>query len=780
MNNPKRLSVTLVAVLMVLAAGCTAAGFTTDTGADANAQLQQNGQAAESNSTQSNATATNETTETTTTNSTGDSPTEIDSCTGISEPGRYVLTADIENTTTDQCIQILSPNVTFDGAGHTIDGVDDFPTSGIVVFGSDGAYNVTVSNVTVTDWGDGIAYETSSGAIRNSVVASNSRGITFTFGTGGVTVQNTTARGNDFAGFYVQDSPSNRFVNDTASDNGFAYASRSDPTEGLSVNDTVKNLALDSATVSFESKDIKLGAVESPPASPDGLTNVGGYVNVTNNSDFRESFIDLTVHYTDDEVAGVNEDSLRLYAYSNGTWSPVPESTVDTDANTVSANVTALGGAGNPTILAPFGEPVAASTETPEQTGEDTGPTAIEPLDRPNATRIQENASIVFNDQTSDGSSVTVSRVTFDNGSLGAVVAIYNEQNIRIGGTFLPESGTHRNVTVDIEQTIRADENTIAPLGIPLNESQTLTARLVDLDIRQYRHENGSVVADTANITIADAEGDTVEPTPNEQPAEEGVAYYQVDFVVGEPIENLRGPEGTYSNDQLIRFLHGSSEEPVMRRAPGAFAYAENNVAERIESHEITVENGTATVTFTVTEGKPVELSLVSYTKPGPGWSPATEAEQEFVDADTDTFGPGTYTLTVSLPSSENVTDANQTATETSDSGEGKLSIAGLSADADGNDNNNLNDEYIVYENTGNSSLNLSGWTVTDSSGTTFTFPDGFTLSPGEQVTLYTGSGTSTDSALYWGQATEVWNNGADTMTVRNASGEIVIQQSYP
>ena len=128
--------------------------------------------------------------------------------------------------------------------------------------------------------------------------------------------------------------------------------------------------------------------------------------------------------------------------------------------------------------------------------------------------------------------------------------------------------------------------------------------------------------------------------------------FYQVDFVVGEPIENLRGPEGTYQSDELIRFAHGSTEDPITRRSNGEFI-TNGEMAERIESKDITVENGTATITFTVTEGKPVTLTLASYEKVGPGWSPATEAKQEFIDADTQTFESGTHTLTVELPDSE-------------------------------------------------------------------------------------------------------------------------------
>jgi hypothetical protein len=125
--------------------------------------------------------------------------------------------------------------------------------------------------------------------------------------------------------------------------------------------------------------------------------------------------------------------------------------------------------------------------------------------------------------------------------------------------------------------------------------------------------------------------------------------------------------------------------------------------------------------------------------------------------------------------------DDRETRTEDDgEAGQGTISIAGLRADADANDDNNLNDEYVTYENTGDDPLGLTDWTVRDEDGTTYTFPDGFVLDPSETVTLYTGRGTDTESELYWGRADEVWNNGADTMTVRNDRGEIVLQRSYP
>ncbi|MGQ5516895.1 hypothetical protein [Halococcus saccharolyticus] len=59
---------------------------------------------------------------------------------------------------------------------------------------------------------------------------------------------------------------------------------------------------------------------------------------------------------------------------------------------------------------------------------------------------------------------------------------------------------------------------------------------------------------------------------------------------------------------------------------------------------------------------------------------------------------------------------------EESEVGEGDLSLAGLQTDADGNDNDNMNDQYLTYENTGDAPLDLTGWTVEDTSDTTYTF----------------------------------------------------------
>jgi len=99
--------------------------------------------------------------------------------------------------------------------------------------------------------------------------------------------------------------------------------------------------------------------------------------------------------------------------------------------------------------------------------------------------------------------------------------------------------------------------------------------------------------------------------------------------------------------------------------------------------------------------------------------------------------------------------------------------------DAAGNDHENLNEEYLVFENTGGHELDLSGWTVEDRAHHHYRFPHGFTLGPGKTVTLHPGSGSNTATDRYWGSKTAVWNNGGDTIIVHDNEGHLVLEESY-
>jgi hypothetical protein len=107
------------------------------------------------------------------------------------------------------------------------------------------------------------------------------------------------------------------------------------------------------------------------------------------------------------------------------------------------------------------------------------------------------------------------------------------------------------------------------------------------------------------------------------------------------------------------------------------------------------------------------------------------------------------------------------------------LAVVEIRADAPGNDHENLNEEYVGFENTGGTDLELGGWTVRDEADHVYRFPNGYTLAAGETVTLHTGSGTDSQTDLYWGEGRAVWNNGGDTVIVRDADGREVTRREY-
>ena len=85
-------------------------------------------------------------------------PASVNQVTGpgyITTPGIYYLQNDILADSSGTSIQIMSGNVVFDGMGHTVQGLGSGGTTGILVTKA----NVTVRNVTVTDWYYGISYQ---------------------------------------------------------------------------------------------------------------------------------------------------------------------------------------------------------------------------------------------------------------------------------------------------------------------------------------------------------------------------------------------------------------------------------------------------------------------------------------------------------------------------------------------------------------------------------------------------------------------------------------------
>ncbi len=184
--------------------------------------------------------------------------------------------------------------------------------------------------------------------------------------------------------------------------------------------------------------------------------------------------------------------------------------------------------------------------------------------------------------------------------------------------------------------------------------------------------------------------------------------------------------------------------------------------------------NGSA-VTVATQQAAPTTATQLRSGDPIEPGTMGAVTERLVIDAD----GAGTAPITDPDESPTESSSTTSTPTEPATDGGTALAVATIHADAEGDERENLNDEYVVFENTGSSSVDLSGWELADAADHTYTFPDGTELGPGEQLTVYTGSGTDTETELYWGQSSPVWNNAGDTVILRDDEGTIVIEEDY-
>jgi len=348
------------------------------------------------------------------TNTGGGVVDEISSCRQINASNRPAgglvkLTADITDSGASSCIEITTSDVTFDGQGYSVDGTGS--GIGINVTGSGTLSNVTVRDVTVTDWDDGVRYSDVNGGLVSGVTVtdSGSDGMEIS-GSTGVDIAASNASGNRY-GIFLPTSTDGTVTDTLANDNdvsgflrGSSYTFRNvtaigNGGEGFNLaennvlinstafgnanwdfiseaNNTAENFDVGmstaaNTTVDFTARNVELSGVSSPPADPSGERNISRFVEATNRS--QDAYLDLTFQYEDSDVTGMNESTLSVDRYNaaSGQWETVPGSTVDTNAQTVSANITAFstfGVIGEPNVCLSYIQSIAGQNGKVETT----------------------------------------------------------------------------------------------------------------------------------------------------------------------------------------------------------------------------------------------------------------------------------------------------------------------------------------------------------------------------------------------------------------------------
>ncbi|MFJ8364405.1 lamin tail domain-containing protein [Streptomyces sp. NPDC093984] len=98
------------------------------------------------------------------------------------------------------------------------------------------------------------------------------------------------------------------------------------------------------------------------------------------------------------------------------------------------------------------------------------------------------------------------------------------------------------------------------------------------------------------------------------------------------------------------------------------------------------------------------------------------------------------------------------------------VQISRVQYDSPGRDDRSirsLNQEWVDITNNTRRAVNLDGWTLSDRAGHTYTFHH-YRLDGRSTVRVHTGIGRDSRHDLYQDRRAYVWNNIADTATLRN------------
>lgn len=87
---------------------------------------------------------------------------------------------------------------------------------------------------------------------------------------------------------------------------------------------------------------------------------------------------------------------------------------------------------------------------------------------------------------------------------------------------------------------------------------------------------------------------------------------------------------------------------------------------------------------------------------------------------------------------------------------------------------NTATDEYFTIKNSCSYTIDMTSWTAGDNVNNPYVFPS-FNLINNGEVTIITGSGTNSQTTLYWGRGSAVWNNDGDTLYLNVSNGTNVL-----
>ncbi len=184
----------------------------------------------------------------------------------IDQPGNYRLMNDLSNSTTETAILIKASDVIVNGNGHTLAGVGSENTNGVLGGGTDEyTHNITIRNLTLSGWEDGILFEKVSGGIlQGNTLTGNARGVEF-ISTNGCLVTENNASGQvmigpmNGAGLVISRSSNNTFSHNILNRNGLGASSEFGGQGILAVDMCTDNLFIGNTIQENQARGIEFG-----------------------------------------------------------------------------------------------------------------------------------------------------------------------------------------------------------------------------------------------------------------------------------------------------------------------------------------------------------------------------------------------------------------------------------------------------------------------------------------------------------------------------------------
>ncbi|MFP9193630.1 right-handed parallel beta-helix repeat-containing protein, partial [Natrialbaceae archaeon A-CW1-1] len=209
-----------------------------------------------------------------------------------------------DNTFENVLVTGSSTGLTLYGDGSTVTNLTAEDVSGTALSVSTSAAGTVVSDVTISNVSTGVGMF---GTPTNNEVSNVS----------------ITGAGTGLSVSGADNHLSNVTVTDSATD----------VSVGPTTETTFERIHLEGSTLSFDGQDVTIDGTSAPETMPDTGHSIDAYVNVTANGD-APLLTELGFHYDEADVDGLDEATLELWRFDDGTWESPSEASYDVGVDT--------------------------------------------------------------------------------------------------------------------------------------------------------------------------------------------------------------------------------------------------------------------------------------------------------------------------------------------------------------------------------------------------------------------------------------------------------------